>query len=72
MEANEDIIKLIREDGSYQLAQKGGHREFKHDTKQGRVTIAGKPNDDLAPGTENGVLHRRDSRNKRCSDISSL
>ncbi|HZP76361.1 MAG TPA: type II toxin-antitoxin system HicA family toxin [Pseudolabrys sp.] len=29
-----------------------GHRQFKHPHKPGRVTIAGKPSDDLAPGTQ--------------------
>jgi predicted RNA binding protein YcfA (HicA-like mRNA interferase family) len=28
----------------------------KHPTKTGRVTIAGHPNDDLAPGTLNSIL----------------
>jgi predicted RNA binding protein YcfA (HicA-like mRNA interferase family) len=53
-----EIIKLIQDDGCYQVSQKGSHRQFKHDTKQGRVTIAGKPNDDLAPGTENSILRQ--------------
>jgi hypothetical protein len=29
---------------------------FKHLTKSGLVTIAGKPSDDLAPGTLNSIL----------------
>ncbi|MGB7218443.1 MAG: type II toxin-antitoxin system HicA family toxin [Vicinamibacterales bacterium] len=33
------------------MATKGSHRQFKHPTKAGRVTIAGHPSDDLAPGT---------------------
>lgn len=35
---------------------KGSHRQFKHPTKAGRVTVAGKPGDDLAPGTLNSIL----------------
>ncbi|MDW8269649.1 MAG: type II toxin-antitoxin system HicA family toxin [Anaerolineae bacterium] len=31
-------------------------QQYKHPTKPGRVTIAGHPNDDLAPGTLNSVL----------------
>ncbi len=53
-----EIIKLIMADGWYQVAQKGSHRQFKHDLKSGRVTIAGKPSDDLAPGTENSILRQ--------------
>ena len=51
-----DIIKKIEADGWYQVVMKGSHRQYKHPTKPGRVTIAGHPNHDLAPGTLNSVL----------------
>jgi predicted RNA binding protein YcfA (HicA-like mRNA interferase family) len=51
-----DIIKLIEVDGWFLVATKGSHRQYKHQTKPGRVTIAGHPNDDLAPGTLNSIL----------------
>ncbi|MBI5826292.1 MAG: type II toxin-antitoxin system HicA family toxin [Deltaproteobacteria bacterium] len=51
-----DIIKLIEKDGWYLVATKGSHRQYKHPQKAGRVTIAGHPNDDLAPGTLNSIL----------------
>ena len=51
-----DVIKLIEDDGWYLVAVKGSHRQYKHPTKPGRVTIAGQPNDDLAPGTLNSVF----------------
>lgn len=51
-----EIIKLIEQDGWYHVDTKGSHRQYKHPTKRGRVTIAGHPNDDLAPGTLNSVL----------------
>jgi predicted RNA binding protein YcfA (HicA-like mRNA interferase family) len=51
-----DIIKLIEEDGWYLIETKGSHRQYKHSKKLGRVTIAGHPNDDLAPGTLNSIL----------------
>jgi predicted RNA binding protein YcfA (HicA-like mRNA interferase family) len=53
-----EIIKLLTDDGWFQVAQEGSHRQFKHDTKPGRVTVAGKPNDDLAPGTKNSILRQ--------------
>jgi predicted RNA binding protein YcfA (HicA-like mRNA interferase family) len=53
-----EIIKLLTDDGWFQVAQRGSHRQFKHDTKPGRVTVAGKPNDDLAAGTENSILRQ--------------
>ena len=51
-----DVIKLIEADGWREVATKGSHRQFKHATKTGRVTIAGHPSDDLAPGTYNSIL----------------
>jgi len=51
-----DVIKLIETDGWYMVYQKGSHRQFKHPTRPGRVTIAGHPNDDLASGTLNSIL----------------
>jgi predicted RNA binding protein YcfA (HicA-like mRNA interferase family) len=51
-----DIIKQLEADGWYQVGTRGSHRQYKHETKTGRVTIAGHPNDDLAPGTLNSIL----------------
>jgi predicted RNA binding protein YcfA (HicA-like mRNA interferase family) len=33
----------------------GSHRQYKHPTKSGLVTLAGHPNDDLPPGTLNSA-----------------
>ena len=51
-----DVLRLIHEDGWFLVATRGSHRQFKHALKPGRVTVAGKPNDDLAPGTLNSIL----------------
>jgi predicted RNA binding protein YcfA (HicA-like mRNA interferase family) len=51
-----EAIHLIEQDGWFQIGMRGSHRQFKHPTKPGRVTVAGKPSDDLAPGTLNSVL----------------
>ena len=51
-----EIIKLIEDDGWFQVAQKGSHRQFKHPVKPGRVTIAGKLSKDMPQGTLNSVL----------------
>ena len=50
------MIKRIEEDSWYLARTRGSHRQFKHPTKSGLVTIAGKPSDDLAPGTSNSIL----------------
>ena len=51
-----DVIKLIEEDGWFIVRTRGSHRQFKHKTKVGLVTIAGKASAELAPGTLNSVL----------------
>jgi predicted RNA binding protein YcfA (HicA-like mRNA interferase family) len=51
-----DVIRLIEDDGWVVVATRGSHRQYKHAVKPGRVTIAGKPSDDMAPGTLNSVL----------------
>ncbi|MEQ9229505.1 MAG: type II toxin-antitoxin system HicA family toxin [Cyclobacteriaceae bacterium] len=52
-----EIIKLIEADGWFLVAQKGSHRQYKHPTKMGRVTIPDHgQNKDLAKGTENSIL----------------
>ncbi|MGB5199478.1 MAG: type II toxin-antitoxin system HicA family toxin [Sedimenticolaceae bacterium] len=51
-----EAIRLIQADGWYQVATRGSHRQYKHPTKPGRVTIPGKLGDDLAQGTRNSIL----------------
>jgi predicted RNA binding protein YcfA (HicA-like mRNA interferase family) len=47
---------MVEADGWYQVATRGSHRQYKHPSKSGRVTIAGRPGDDIAPGTFNSIL----------------
>ena len=51
-----DIIRLIEQDGWYLARTRGSHRQYKHPTKLGLVTVPGKPSDDLAIGTLNSIL----------------
>ena len=51
-----DIVKRLEDDGWVVVRQRGSHRQFKHATKPGLVTVAGKPGDDVAPGTLNSIL----------------
>jgi len=51
-----DVIKMIESDGWYLVVTKGSHRQYKHPKKSGRVTIAGHPSHDLAPGTLNSIV----------------
>ncbi|MDG6360058.1 type II toxin-antitoxin system HicA family toxin [Glaesserella parasuis] len=49
------IIKMIEADGWYLVATSGSHHQFKHPTKQGRVTVP-HPKKDLKKGTELSIF----------------
>lgn len=38
-----EVIEMLKKDGWYQIRQRGSHRQFKHPTKKGRVTVNEKP-----------------------------
>jgi predicted RNA binding protein YcfA (HicA-like mRNA interferase family) len=49
-------LRMLAAGGWYLVSTRGSHRQFKHPSKPGRATVAGKPGDDLAPGTLNSIL----------------
>ena len=51
-----EVLRMLQADGWYLVATRGSHRQFKHPSKHGRVTLPGKISDDLAPGTLNSIL----------------
>ena len=51
-----EVLRLLNDDGWYLVTVRGSHRQLKHPEKAGRVTVAGKPRDDIAPGTLNSIL----------------
>jgi len=50
-----EILRLLADEGWVLVATRGSHRQFKHPAKPGRVTVPGKPSDELAPGTLNSI-----------------
>lgn len=53
-----ELLRLPLEDGWSLVAQRGSHRQFKHESKPGRVIVPGKPKDHLAPGTLDAILEQ--------------
>jgi predicted RNA binding protein YcfA (HicA-like mRNA interferase family) len=53
-----EILSLLHADGWYAVSQKGSHRQLKHPRKPGRVTVAGKPSDDVAVDTLKSILQQ--------------
>jgi predicted RNA binding protein YcfA (HicA-like mRNA interferase family) len=50
------VIKMLEADGWQLTRTKGSHRQFKHTTKPGVVTVAGKPGVEVPPGTLNHIF----------------
>lgn len=53
-----ELLKIIEADGWYLADVRGSHRQYKHPTKKGRVTVPGKPSKVLPIGTERSILRQ--------------
>jgi predicted RNA binding protein YcfA (HicA-like mRNA interferase family) len=51
-----EALRLIQDDGWFQVRCKGSNRQFHHPTKKGTVTISGHPGIDIPKGTLNSIL----------------
>lgn len=51
-----EILQILKEDGWILIRTAGSHRQFKHATKPGKVTVAGKPSIDVKPDILNSIL----------------
>jgi predicted RNA binding protein YcfA (HicA-like mRNA interferase family) len=51
-----EVLRMLHDDGWYLFATRGSHHQFKHPSKRGRVTVPGKPSDDVAAGTVSSIL----------------
>lgn len=50
-----EMLRILEADGWFLARTKGSHRQFKHPTKPGTVTLAGKPSTDIPTGTERNI-----------------
>jgi predicted RNA binding protein YcfA (HicA-like mRNA interferase family) len=53
-----EILRLLAQDGWVQTSQRGSHRQLEHATKPGKVTVAGKPSQQLHPKTVKSILRQ--------------
>ncbi|HSO54219.1 MAG TPA: type II toxin-antitoxin system HicA family toxin [Actinomycetes bacterium] len=53
-----EAIKLIEADGWVLVRQRGSHRQYRHPTKRGLVTVPGKPSRDLPIGLARSILRQ--------------
>lgn len=50
-----EVVKLLEKDGWVLSYWKGDHRQFKHPDKPGKVTVRGKPNEDMDQNNLNSI-----------------
>ena len=55
---SQGVIKLIENDGWYHVRTKGSHRQYKHSSKPGIVTVAGHPKKVLHPKTLGTIIRQ--------------
>jgi predicted RNA binding protein YcfA (HicA-like mRNA interferase family) len=51
-----EVLTMLKEDSWYPVQQNGSHRQFKHPTKKGRVTVNGKPSKTLDQELLNSIF----------------
>src|SRR5262249_24230436 len=53
-----DVIRMLTDDGWVKVSQKGSHRQYKHATKRGKVTVPGNLSEDVPAGTYKSILRQ--------------
>ncbi|MFO0688256.1 MAG: type II toxin-antitoxin system HicA family toxin [Myxococcota bacterium] len=51
-----EIVRIVERAGWVLVRTRGSHRQYKHPTRRGLVTIPGNQNADLAVGTMRSIL----------------
>lgn len=54
---SKDLIKMLKEDGWFEVRVRGSHHHFKHPEKDGLVTVP-HPKKDLPLGTVRSILRQ--------------
>jgi predicted RNA binding protein YcfA (HicA-like mRNA interferase family) len=60
-----EVLELLAADGWYLSRTRGSHRQYRHPTKRGTVTVAGKPADTLHPKTLASILRQAGLKDPR-------
>lgn len=60
-----EVIRMLQDDGWTLVMTKGSHRQFKHQTKVGRVTVSGQLGDDMPKGTLASVARQAGLKRER-------
>jgi predicted RNA binding protein YcfA (HicA-like mRNA interferase family) len=58
-----DVLKLLKDDGWVVVRTRGSHRQLRHPTKSGTITVAGNPGVEMPKGTLNAILKQSGLKN---------
>jgi predicted RNA binding protein YcfA (HicA-like mRNA interferase family) len=53
-----DVRRRLKNEGWVIVVQEGSHEQWKHPDRPGRVTLAGKDNVEVKPGTLNSIFRQ--------------
>ena len=53
-----DLLKMLSDDGWVVVRTRGSHRQLRHPTKPGTVTVAGRPGVDLPKGMLGAIIRQ--------------
>jgi len=57
-------MEVVEMNGWRIVGQVGSHRQYKHPSKKGKVTIAGHPSDEVPPKTLKSILQQAGLKTK--------
>jgi predicted RNA binding protein YcfA (HicA-like mRNA interferase family) len=60
-----EVIRLLTAEGWVLDRQRGSHRQFRHPTRPGTVTVAGKPSLDVLPKTLANILRQAGPKGRK-------
>jgi len=60
-----DVIRWLESAGWRQVRMRRSHRQFRHSTKRGTVTVAGQPSIEVPPGTLSSILKQAGLKKER-------
>jgi predicted RNA binding protein YcfA (HicA-like mRNA interferase family) len=60
-----EVIRRLEREGWYLVEQEGSHRQFRHPTKPGKVSVAGHPRDDVPVGTWGSIQRQAGWKGRR-------
>jgi predicted RNA binding protein YcfA (HicA-like mRNA interferase family) len=63
-----EVVKLLEQDGWTLVRTRGSHRQFRHQTKPGTVTVSGKPSVDVPIGTLLSIMRQAGLRKEGSAD----